>query len=96
MEKKERFSLRKYKSGMVSVLIGILFLTGMGSVAAEEQGVSSVQPVQVQESREVLSVSQTSEGIAVNAQDIDSQSSKDRGSNGAWISSFRNGSANAN
>ncbi|MCD3440659.1 YSIRK-type signal peptide-containing protein [Streptococcus equi subsp. zooepidemicus] len=38
---KERFSLRKYKSGMVSVLIGILFLTGIGSVAAEEQGVSS-------------------------------------------------------
>lgn len=76
MEKKGRFSLRKYKSGMVSVLIGILFLTGMGSVAAEEQGVSSVQPVQVQESREVLSVSQTSEGIAVNAQDADSQSSK--------------------
>lgn len=78
MEKKERFSLRKYKSGMVSVLIGILFLTGIGSVAAEEQGVSSahVSAEQHQESREVLSVSQTSERIAVNAQDANSQSSK--------------------
>ncbi|HEL0006477.1 TPA: YSIRK-type signal peptide-containing protein [Streptococcus equi subsp. zooepidemicus] len=66
MEKKERFSLRKYKSGMVSVLIGILFLTGIGSVAAEEQGVSSahVSAGQHQESREVLSVSQASEGAA--------------------------------
>lgn len=60
------------------MLIGILFLTGIGSVAAEEQGVSSahVSAGQYQESREVLSVSQASEGAAVNAQDIDSQSSK--------------------
>lgn len=78
MEKKERFSLRKYKSGTVSVLIGILFLTGIGSVAAEEQGASSahVSAGQHQESREVLSVSQASEGATVDTQGADSQSSK--------------------
>ena len=37
MEKKQRFSLRKYKSGTVSVLIGSVFLMATTTVAAEEQ-----------------------------------------------------------
>ncbi|MBA2795438.1 S8 family serine peptidase [Streptococcus porcinus] len=36
MEKKERFSLRKYKSGTVSVLIGTVFFVGTSHVSAEE------------------------------------------------------------
>jgi uncharacterized membrane protein YfhO len=44
MGKKERFSLRKYKVGLVSVLIGAVFLAG--HVAADEVN-STVQPNQV-------------------------------------------------
>lgn len=36
MEKKERFSLRKYKSGTVSVLVGTVFFVGTSYVSAEE------------------------------------------------------------
>ncbi|MBL6538143.1 S8 family serine peptidase [Streptococcus suis] len=38
MKKKERFSLRKYKIGAVSVLLGAVFLFGGPSVLAAEQG----------------------------------------------------------
>ncbi|KGR73357.1 S8 family serine peptidase [Streptococcus phocae subsp. salmonis] len=38
MERKQRFSLRKYKSGMVSVLVGSIFITGMQVAANEVQG----------------------------------------------------------
>ncbi|ELY5748609.1 peptidase S8 [Streptococcus iniae] len=36
MEKKERFSLRKYKSGIVSVLIGTVFFAGASQVSADQ------------------------------------------------------------
>lgn len=36
MEKKQRFSLRKYKSGTFSVLIGSVFLVMTTTVAADE------------------------------------------------------------
>lgn len=36
MEKKERFSLRKYKSGIVSVLIGTIFFMGGNQVCADQ------------------------------------------------------------
>ncbi|MGT2888113.1 YSIRK signal domain/LPXTG anchor domain surface protein [Streptococcus didelphis] len=41
MEKKQRFSLRKYKSGIVSVLVGTVFLTGMKPVLADHKEVIS-------------------------------------------------------
>lgn len=41
MERKQRFSLRKYKSGMVSVLVGSIFITGMQVAANEVQGEST-------------------------------------------------------
>lgn len=50
MERKQRFSLRKYKSGMVSVLVGSIFITGMQVAANEVQGesASSVSNLAVQ------------------------------------------------
>nr|WP_253896439.1 YSIRK-type signal peptide-containing protein [Streptococcus gallolyticus] len=49
MDKKERFSFRKYKVGLVSVLVGAIFLAaGAGRVSADElskaAGVSQIDP----------------------------------------------------
>lgn len=42
MEKKQRFSLRKYKLGTVSVLIGSLLFLATSSVSAEEVATTSL------------------------------------------------------
>ena len=49
MDKKERFSFRKYKVGLVSVLVGaVFFAAGAGRVSADElskaAGVSQTDP----------------------------------------------------
>ncbi|WP_053093918.1 MULTISPECIES: YSIRK-type signal peptide-containing protein [unclassified Streptococcus] len=49
MEKKQRFSLRKYKTGIASVLLGSVFLVGAPTIAAQENAEVTTDPVEVVE-----------------------------------------------
>ncbi|MFC5630466.1 MULTISPECIES: S8 family serine peptidase [Streptococcus] len=62
MEKRQRFSLRKYKIGAVSVLLGAVFLFSGANVAADMQGASAETtsvPAVVAEVSEDLSIRMT-------------------------------------
>ncbi|MGT2933244.1 S8 family serine peptidase [Streptococcus catagoni] len=52
MEKKERFSLRKYKVGTLSVLVGCAFLTGAAGVVQADQVAETQQVSQAGEAAE--------------------------------------------
>ena len=87
---KQRFSLRKYKFGVASVLLGSLLVFGTGNVSADEakQAETAVvasaeaNPVSQSESASPLTTQgseQTRDSVVENAKVIDEPSSSEKG-----------------